>query len=196
MLSNLIILLSIALSSQIGYSQIPTVCANEESLRNLVCCPNDCGARDGHGSCINLGIPHNMTSNDVRGNWPHYFTRACNCTGNYSGVDCSRCKYGYYGTNCEEYDISPRRPIDRLTGPEWTKYIDILTKTRMHDSGYKVVLNQSLPGNVNINLVDIKLYDLYVWLHHFAAKDSECGPGGKILHAALYTKKLYTDVEE
>ncbi len=53
-------------------------------------------------NCVDLGLQHDMESLNVRGNWPHYFTRACSCTGNYSGVDCSRSKYRHFGANCEK----------------------------------------------------------------------------------------------
>ena len=53
-------------------------------------------------------------------------------------------------------------------------YIEILNMSRTHNSGYKIVLDEYLPGTVDIETVDISLYDLFVWLHHFAAKDSEC----------------------
>ncbi len=171
---NWIIVISIALSSQFVSSQIPTACSDPDSLQNLTCCPNNCGADESRGSCVDLGLRHNMESLDVRGNWPHYFTRACSCTGNYSGVDCSRCKYGHFGTNCEKYAVISRRPIHLLTGEEWTNYTNILKMSRTRDSGYEIVLDQYRPGTVDIETADIDLYDFFVWLHHFAAKDSEC----------------------
>ena len=65
----------IILLPHIVRAQIPTVCALEGNLRDLGCCPEDCGA-NGRGTCTEIGVPHDMNTNDVRGNWPHYFTKA------------------------------------------------------------------------------------------------------------------------
>ena len=61
--------------------QIPTVCADEDSLENLRCCPTTddgvCGADANRGQCGQLnnnGYVHRMDTTDVRANWPHYFT--------------------------------------------------------------------------------------------------------------------------
>lgn len=175
--------LVIALSSQVN-SQIPTACANERSLQTLTCCPDDCGG-DNRGECVDIGVPHNMTSNDVRDNWPHYFTRACSCMGNYAGVDCTRCKYGYYGTNCNQKQVIARQSIHDLDDEEWTDYINILKMTRTCDSGYKIVLAESPPGTSDIDMADVTLYNFFVWSHHFAAKNNECKGNHYILLACI-----------
>ena len=156
-------------------SQIPAACTDEASLRNLTCCPNRCGANEGRGECADLDLPPNysMTSTNVRENWPHYFTRGCKCNGNYGGYDCSACKYGYYGPTCNFTQILQRKSIQQLTEQEWRKYIEILKMARSYLSGYKIVLGEYAPGTTNIEMSDITLYNLFVWQHHFAAKDSE-----------------------
>ena len=158
-------------------SQIPAACTDAESLRSLTCCPNQCGANEGRGECAVLDLPTNysMTSTDVRENWPHYFTRGCQCNGNYGGYDCSACKYGYYGTTCNQKQVLRRKSIQQLTEQEWREYIEILKMARTYQSDYKIVLGEYAPGTTNIRMSDITLYDLFVWQHHFAAKDSECG---------------------
>ena len=169
-----------SLSPQSVISQIPASCSDTQSLRNMECCPNNCGGPS-RGTCANIDLPSsfNMSSTDVRANWPHYFRRACSCNGNYGGYDCSRCKYGYYGSNCIKDQNFPRRSIHDLDYFEWHDYIEILNMTRTYPSGYKVVLNESRPGSTNIMTVNISLYDLFVWRHHYAAKNSECN--GKAL---------------
>ena len=103
-LSWMVVLICVVLAPTFVHSQIPTACADAESLRTLTCCPNECGEADGRGVCEDIDLPdhYSRTSSDVRANWPHYFTRACSCTGNYWGYDCSRCKYGYYGEDCSQ----------------------------------------------------------------------------------------------
>ena len=154
-------------------AQIPADCTDAESLRTLTCCPNTCGEADGRGICANIDHPaHNMTTPNVRANWPHYFTRACSCTGNYWGYDCSRCKYGYYGDNCSQNQTRPRQSIQQL---EWSDYIQILKQTRNYPSGYVVVLREAPPMNTSLQTEPVTLYELFVWLHHYAAKDSKNG---------------------
>lgn len=63
-------------------SQIPTVCLT--NLTNMVCCPDQCGAAQGRGTCMDISI--NMNSDDVRANWPHYFNRVCKCSGGITAV--------------------------------------------------------------------------------------------------------------
>ena len=159
-------------------AQIPTVCTDTQSLENSICCPTTtegvCGMNANRGSCGQLSIPnYDATSSDVRVNWPHYFTRACVCNGNYAGYDCSRCKFGYFGTDCNQKQILPRRPISDYSASEWTTYNNILRKTRTYDSGYIAVLEEQMPGNVNLSTSNISLYHLYVWIHHYTAKDSQ-----------------------
>ena len=163
------------LSPQAARSQIPVVCSDNESLQNMECCPDNCNQDKGHGRCtsIQLQSTYNMTSSRVRDNWPHYYNRVCVCMGNYSGYDCSRCKYGHYGTNCNEKQILPRKSIQEFSYDEWVDYINTLKMTRMHKSGYKIVLSESLSGSANIPMSDeVNLYTLFVWQHHYAAKDN------------------------
>ena len=158
-------------------SQIPAACTDAVSLQTLTCCPNQCGANEGRGVCANLDLPPNYstTSTDARENWPHYFTRGCKCNKNYGGYDCSACKYGYYGTTCNQTQVLPRKSIQQLTEQEWRDYIEILKMARSYPSGYKIVLGKYAPGTTNIEMSNITLYNLFIWQHHFAAKDSECG---------------------
>ena len=162
---------------QYSNGQFPVECMNGDSLRDRVCCPNMCSNQ---GTCTNLNITlpsgpyNNMT---VRDTWPHYFTSVCVCNGNYAGFDCSRCKYGYYGSDCSQKMVLPRRPISELTDSEWTDYINILKASRNNQSGYFVFLEE--PTGSNIDLTTLRkipvnsLYDLFIWQHHYAAKDNE-----------------------
>ena len=68
----------------------------------------------------------------------------------------------------------PRRDLLDLTDAEWTKYHDALKMARRDSSGYKIILEEAPPGTPNLACEDISLYSLFIWLHHYAAKDSEC----------------------
>ena len=82
MQSHPIILIVIGawLIPQCTFGQIPTACANNESLENLRCCPTTsdgvCGENAGRGECAELSIEgYSRDTTDVRNNWPHYFTQ-------------------------------------------------------------------------------------------------------------------------
>ena len=166
----------IATLSQLSSAQIPTACTNEDSLENLICCPTTedgvCGQDAGRGSCVPLDFENydNQTS-DVRVNWPHYYTRICQCSSNFGGYDCSRCKFGYYGPDCSQFKVLPRTPVREFTDDDWEEYNDIIRMTRDYDSGYSAVLEESAPGNASIVTLPLKLYEYYVWVHHYTAKD-------------------------
>ena len=99
-------------------------------------------------------------------------TQVCRCNGNYSGYDCSRCKFGHYGPDCSQSQVLPRQPIASYNDEEWKEFIEIIQMLRTHDSDYTVVLEETTPGNSGLVTSNITLYKVYVWLHHFAAKDS------------------------
>ena len=158
-------------------AQIPTACADTQSLESMVCCPTTadgvCGEDAGRGACQEINFAgHSNETSDVRVNWPHYYTRACQCSGNYAGYDCSRCRFGYYGADCGVKQVLPRKPVRDFTDEEWEDFKDIIRLTRSHDSGYMVVLKESRPGNSDLMMSSVSLYNLMTWMHHYVAKDS------------------------
>ena len=160
-------------------SQIPTVCSDAESLRNKTCCPMTsdgvCGQSANRGQCVTLTPPptgYSDNTTDVRANWPHYFTRACQCNGNFGGYDCSRCKFGYYGEDCSQSQVLPRRSIHEYTQEDWNEFNEILQIAKTYPSEYMAILEEQKPGTVNLSMTNISLYNLYVWLHHYATKDT------------------------
>ena len=162
--------------SQVGDAQIPTACTDRNSLEDMTCCPvtvdGVCGENAGRGVCAAVNFArHSTQTMDVRANWPHYYTQVCKCSGNFGGYDCSRCKYGYYGPDCATKEIIPRKPVRDFTDKEWEDFINILRLAKTHDSGYRVVLEESLPGNPDLVMANISLFDLMTWTHHYASKD-------------------------
>ena len=75
LLSLMIIGACIWLMPQYTFGQIPTVCADEDSLENLRCCPTTddgvCGEDANRGQCVQLNIDgYSTNTTDVRANWP------------------------------------------------------------------------------------------------------------------------------
>ncbi|XP_065896090.1 tyrosinase-like [Dysidea avara] len=167
----------LCLVGQEVFGQIPIACSDVTSLENLACCPATsdgvCGQDASKGQCTELNLPgYDRSSVDARHNWPHYFTRICKCNGNYSGYGCNRCKFGHYGPDCSQSHVLPRRPIANYTDSDWADFIDTIVQSRSFDSGYMVVLEEAAPGTTNLSMTNISLYNFYVWMHHYAAKDS------------------------
>ena len=164
-------------------AQIPTVCADQTSLENLTCCPNTtngvCGEDSDRGACMTLDFPeHDLESSDVRENWPHYYTQICHCNGNFGGYDCSRCKFGYYGSDCSQFQVLPRPPARDLSDEDWADFTNILKLSKRYDSGYSAVLEDSRPGNASIPVAPLTIYDHYVWVHHYTTKQTFEGKVG------------------
>ena len=162
---------------QPAFCQIPAACSDANSLENSICCPDTgdgvCGQASGRGLCVSLNQPgYSNDTTDVRVNWPHYFTQICQCNDNYGGYDCGRCRYGYYGSDCSQKQVLPRRPIHEYTDEEWDEFIQIIRLSKTYQSDYVVILEESRPGTSNLSNSNISIYNMFVWLHHFAAKDS------------------------
>ena len=177
---RLILSLLVATIVSLATCQIPTVCSDTSSLQTLTCCPATsdgvCGTDAGRGTCGPVNLPgYSTETSDVRENWPHYFTHICFCNGNYSGYDCGRCSLGHYGENCSQFQVVARRDVSSFSDSEWQDFNTLLIQTREWDSGYRVVLEESTPGNISLATTNTSLYGLFVWMHHYAAKDSQRG---------------------
>ena len=80
MATHLLLLMIIGtwLIPQCTVGQIPTACADNDSLENLQCCPTTadgvCGVDANRGYCSELNIDgYSTDTTNVRENWPHYF---------------------------------------------------------------------------------------------------------------------------
>ena len=161
---------------QISNAQFPTECLNDTAnIQAKRCCPRDCGSVDGRGICGSINLPADLDKSSVRDAWPYYFNHVCVCNHNFSGYDCGRCKYGHYGVSCNDSKVVERRPISKYSPQEWKEYLKILELTKTYDSRYSVFLNEPTPYADPLQLpqTTITLYNLFVWKHHYSAKDSE-----------------------
>ena len=151
---------------------------DRSSLTAKKCCPlyngSECGSDDGRGVCGAITLPIDRSS--VRDAWPYYFDHVCICAHNFSGYDCSRCKYGHHGENCNQLTVEERRPISNYTHQEWEQYLEILASTKTLPTDYFVFLEEPQSPSSDLSQLktsNITLYDLFVWQHHYPAKDNE-----------------------
>ena len=117
--------------------------------------------------------------------------QVCQCNDNYAGYDCSRCKFGHYGDDCSQSQILPRPPIASYTDEDWEEFIEILRMLLTHDSGYVVILEESYPGDSDLPMSNITLYKLYVWLHHYASRDTAVKAGKPNTYTKVFNNIFY-----
>ena len=170
---------------------IPLPCATTESLSSRTCCPTpnitgatQCGANLGRGSCQAVLLARDGNETDVRKNWPvQYFQRTCVCNERYGGYDCGECSYGYNdGADCTEKAVRKRRSVGNMNDNEWKEYRTALRAVKDSRARYMVATARtSDPQEVYNSLVRPNTYDLFVWIHHFVAKDNEVSTTGQHL---------------
>lgn len=177
-------IISYVLSLVVLYTnaQVPSVCSDMDSLVTKTCCPHTqygvCGEYAGRGQCVyvsNLCFTGYEEDNvpDILLNWPeHYYTRVCNCTGNYGGYDCSECDFGYTGSSCQYKLKRKRKSIIQLTADEWRLYNKQLQMAKTTNSRYVILI----PSNSDLSTAtvrNISVFDHSVWLHYIVAKSHD-----------------------
>lgn len=165
-------------------SIIPRPCATVENLRSKECCPDDtdpCGKSKSRGECVNVTEPTNNEGDDLRYHWPtRLFNKLCECKDNYSGYDCSECKFGYEMNAAGQCELQPVRVRKSLKMLDWKTYISLLNETKYTPSRYYVVtetfntaIKQSNDRALMDSIFNPTLYNLFIWIHHYSAKDNE-----------------------
>ena len=208
-LGTLWLLLLVIESYRLVEAQIPRVCATTESLTSRTCCPIPtgasaaCGNDLGRGEC-RLVSPYCYTqypnNGDPRLNWPSYFfNRTCRCNGNYAGYDCGECKFGYEGNDCntKSSPLRMRQNIMDMTDSEWEDYNNkIITAKNAEESRYVILLFNEADGNAfNAKPVNISLYNMFVWMHHYVAKnnrDTYTKQESGMLYIIIYTNNYFS----
>lgn len=172
--------------------QFPRVCANIQSLLSKECCPpwdgdgSPCGELSRRGSCQNillsqapLGPQFPFSGVDDREEWPSvFYNRTCRCEGNFMGYNCAECKFGFSGLNCTERQVKTRRNIFQLTTTEKNKFLAYLNLAKnIPSQDYVIAIGTYAQMNNGSNPMfrDINVYDLFVWMHYYASRDTLLG---------------------
>ena len=110
---------------------------------------------------------------DFRYNWPaQIFTHICKCSGNYAGYDCSRCKPGYTGSNCEQKrNLIKRKNFLMLSTQEKNAVFDALKRAKNELSGYTVPIKE--PPQSASDFKRLPLYDVFATFHYYTARDED-----------------------
>ena len=174
--------------------QFPKACVNIDSLKKRECCPvprgfkEPCGRDGKRGDCGELTVrtwsatyDHFNTKHklDDRHDWPRgVFRRSCKCRGNFTGYDCSKCEYGYYGNECNQRKVLIRKNFAQLSRGEQDKFMMYMNMTRYVKSDYLVTTAFYQEINDAINngsdptglFTNVSIHELFVWLHYYTTK--------------------------
>ena len=176
--------------------QFPKVCVTLDSLQSKECCPipkgfnAPCGSDGNRGTCQELIIREwNLTyshykpfhEEDERHDWPHaLYHKTCKCHSNFAGYDCSKCEFGYYGNNCTQKKTLMRKNFATLPAEEKERYMRYINMSKYHESDYVVTSTpyEEIDNTVQVGgdprplFHHISNYDLFVWMHYYAARDT------------------------
>ncbi|XP_055073904.2 5,6-dihydroxyindole-2-carboxylic acid oxidase [Misgurnus anguillicaudatus] len=178
-------------------AQFPRVCVTPEGLRSAQCCPspsslaNDpCGANSGRGQCVDVsadarvhGPQYPYDGRDDRERWPlRFFTRACQCNGNFSGFDCGRCRHGLTGDACDRPVPVVRRNVMRLNAEEKRAFVNALNQAKQTTHPDIVVATRHYteifgPDGNTVQFENISIYNLFVWTHYYSVSKTFLGAG-------------------
>ena len=186
----------IALSLPWIDGQFPKVWVTLDSLKSKECCPipkgfsAPCGIDGNRGTCQELIIREwNLTYShykafqleDDRHDWPNaLFHKTCKCQSNFAGYDCSKCEFGYYGNNCNQKKNLTRKNFATLSAEEKDRYMRYINMSKYFKSDYVVtstsykVINRTVQagGDPASWFRNVYNYDLFVWIHYYAARDT------------------------
>ena len=192
----LLYLAIIAVASVAVLGQFPSVCNTPENLETKTCCPSNC---NGNGRCKNIysnafnqskfadpdvvqilqqtpNVPEKGAA-DARYLWPVVvFGFVCVCDGNYWGVDCSECAFGWTGTDCSvRKEPVIRKSFARLSQEEKQTLINATLKLKEDMGRWSVVVKE--PQNYStgtVTLQNVSTYNFFIFLHDYVARNSSC----------------------
>ncbi|KAM8967895.1 tyrosinase-like [Pelodytes ibericus] len=165
------------------HSQFPRLCTTPEAIQSKTCCPkwkdgSACGSLSHRGVCrdwvvfISFAGGQILQSQDDRLDWPrHYYDNTCQCFGNYSGFDCSDCKFGYFGEKCDRKKTVVRKDIRQLSLLQRKRFFSYLTLAKATRSKDFVVLSTGDRHHRDTyRFVNASIYDIFSWIHYYSMK--------------------------
>nr|ARM37837.1 tyrosinase precursor-like protein [Schmidtea mediterranea] len=164
---------------------VPKVCVHNVSSTLKTCCPipdgfhQPCGGV-GRGVCDKV-YTHwepiaRVFKNDDRMHWPtRFFKRMCNCEGNFFGIACESCWYGWEGRNCDRRVIKIRRNIFSFSELERMRFLRILEISNKMPSEF-LVLEESSPEHsdplVNPVFFLATFQEFIAFIHRYASRST------------------------
>ncbi|CAH1241151.1 TYR [Branchiostoma lanceolatum] len=158
-------------------AQFPRVCISKILLDSKECCPIPLGFTEpcggpGRGHCADTPDSTvedpawkniNAYKVDDRRHWPTvFFNRTCVCEGNFSGYDCTRCKWGHRGETCDtKQQPDVRRNIKDLCTEEKNKFQRYFDRAKKTPSDFVFALEFKDNIRGSEDFVNISVYDYF-----------------------------------
>ncbi|XP_007534569.3 tyrosinase [Erinaceus europaeus] len=172
--------------------QFPRACTSSRNILEKECCPvwsgdgSPCGQFSGRGFCQDIflseapqGPQFPFTGVDDRESWPSvFYNRTCQCIGNFMGFNCAQCRFGFRGPSCMERRLLVRRNILALSVAEKNRFLAYLTLAKYTTSTDYVIpigTHGQMANGSDPMFRDISVYDLFVWMHYYVARDTLLG---------------------
>ncbi|TGZ55461.1 hypothetical protein CRM22_010379 [Opisthorchis felineus] len=177
--------LFITISAWEADALIPKVCIHNITAigGSGVCCPipkgaiHPCGGV-GIGTCQRQYIQfeqipkHNLR--DDRLHWPsRFFKYTCQCEGNYFGVGCEECYYGWKGPLCNKREKVLRRNVMSFTKKEKRMFVDIVAHMPLTYTDYVIIHEGDRYHSDPLwkpKFMDVHLQYLIAYLHEYASR--------------------------
>ena len=107
---------------------------------------------------------------DFRYDWPaQIFTRICQCDDNFSGYDCSRCKPGLTGDDCQQVKAPVvRKNFLDLNPNEQKVILEAFVKAKYNMSNFTVPIVEK-PQNES-SFKQLSLYDVFATFHYYSVR--------------------------
>ncbi|CAH8848927.1 unnamed protein product [Trichobilharzia szidati] len=164
---------------------IPKVCVqNITALGGSgICCPirkgskHPCGG-PGIGTCqkeyIQIqSIPSYLILDD-RMNWPsRFFNKLCKCEGNYFGIACDECWYGWDGPKCDKRKTYVRRNILSLSPIQRKMFVNVISSMLTATTDYYILFEKDAIHSDPLwkpKFLDVNLQYLITFLHRYASR--------------------------
>lgn len=150
-----------------------------------VCCPtptgaeNPCGGK-GIGTCQRLfiqleALPMYLLVDD-RMQWPsRFFSYACSCEGNYFGIACDECWFGWKGPLCNQRDEVVRRNVLSFNQKEREMFVNIVAKTAEVPTKYLILFEGDKIHSDPLwspKFLDVDLKYFLVFLHKYPSRNT------------------------
>ena len=197
-------LVLIVFTFPLAEGQFPRVCTFLTNLKNKKCCPipkgfsAPCGSGGNRGTWQEMIIrdwtfkfSHNQPfqKDDERHNWPPaLYHKTCKCNSNFAGYDCSKCEFGYYDNDCTQKKNPDSQKFSQVVSRgeasvhQVHQHVQALHKRLCGDfDTIKWRCQQKSNRDPTALFHNVSNYDLFVWIHYYAVRDTNITWQGQIL---------------
>lgn len=164
-------------------AQIPRVCVANVTSYEKRCCPRAiqngevCGG-ELRGECATISVFKEPVDPvfeiDDRLEWPRrFFHHLCHCKGNFFGVACEECKFGWTGPDCSVRKIYTRRNIWSFSPREIEMLQQILLRSDQIESEYMLLVEKDVFHSDPLRdpvFINTTMHKYIVAMHRYASR--------------------------